>query len=126
MKNHVDNRFDNIGIVIENSEKDIDINIMNTNSKIPKSILLSTLSYTKLSSHEWENHNTSKVKNEQNIEWKKIDNKNPLDDNITLTESLFNNTLQVSTTLFNISFAIYVTLIISSIISRHKSEVLED
>lgn len=66
-------------MVITNSREDIDIDIMNTNRKIPKSIPLFIPPRTTSGSHEKENHNASELQNEEDIEWEKTNDKNPLE-----------------------------------------------
>lgn len=65
-----------------NNGKDINIDIININSKTPESISPSTLPYTILGFHKRENHNALELENKENIEWEKTNNKNLLNDNI--------------------------------------------
>ncbi len=124
MKNLVDDRFDDIGAAIINSGEDIDIDIMNTNRKTPESIPPSTPPRTVSGSHERENHNALELENEEDIEWEKTDDENPLDDNITPTEPPSSSTLQPSATRSNTPSASQITPNIGSMISCRKPEVL--
>ncbi len=126
MKNLVDDQFDDIEAAITNSEKDIDIDIMNTNRKTPKSILPSTPPCTTSGSYERENHNAPELENEEDIEWEKTDDENPLDDNITPTEPSSSSTPQPSATRSNTPSASQITSNIGSMISRRKPKVLRD
>lgn len=69
----MNNCFDDIGAAITNSRKIININIINTNRKIFKSIFFTPL-YPPPVSQKRENYNIPDNKNEEDIMWEKTDN----------------------------------------------------
>ncbi|MCJ1344479.1 hypothetical protein MMC31_002682 [Peltigera leucophlebia] len=91
IKNLVDNCFEDIGAVITNSGKDIDIDVMNTNRKTSNSIP-STPSFPPPIYQEGENYSVPDDENKEDIEWEKTDNKDDHEESANCSEPPPRNT----------------------------------
>ncbi len=121
----MDYRFDDIGAAITNSGEDIDINVMNTNRKISKSIL-STLSCPPPVSQEGENYNVPDDENKEDIKWKKTDNEDDHEENVNQAEPPLRYTSQPTARSITPSSTGKITPNVGFIISRRKPGVLGD
>ncbi len=81
MNNLSDDRFDDIGAAITNTGEDVDLDVMNTFRKTPKSATSSAPQRQLSSDLGSENENEPEAENDEGIEWEKTDDEDADRDN---------------------------------------------